>query len=299
MLPYNHQALALHAPALQSTTVRLACAQLGPVLGDLSGNRDRADAAIRRAAAEGARIVVLPELCTSGYAFDDEPAARSCAEPADGPSVERWTALAVAHDLVVVAGLCERHPDGRLRNTAVVVDAGGLRDVYRKTHLWDREPDLFTAGDAPAPVVDTARGRIGLAVCYDSAFPEHMRRLALLGADIVAIPMNSPAPDAPTQPVPIELAIAMAAANANRVWIAQADRTGEERGTRWAEASAIVDPDGSIVAGPIAGAGLVVADVDIARARDKAWGPRNHVLGDRREDLYASSPPSTEEFGTA
>jgi predicted amidohydrolase len=112
--------------------------------------------------------------------------------------------------------------------------------------------------------------------------------------------MNSPAPERPTAPVPIEVAVAMAAANANRVWVVQADRTRTERGVRWAEASLIADPDGSVVAGPVEGEALLVADIAPGRARDKAWGPRNDMLADRRPELYAapSSSPPTRSSGS-
>lgn len=294
-LPYNHQVLA--NPDLASLPpVRVACAQLAPVLGEPTANRAAATAAIDAAADAGARLVVLPELCTTGYVFSGADEARRYAEPADGPSVRGWAAQAAARDLVVVAGFCELDEDGAVRNSAVVIDASGVRAVYRKAHLWDREAEIFVPGDLPGPVVDTALGRIGVAVCYDAAFPEHTRRLGLAGADIVAVPMNSPAPEHPTVPVPIEIAIAMAAANANRVFVVQADRTGDERGVRWAEASVVVDPDGSVIAGPQAGPALLVADIVPARARDKAWGERNDVFRDRRPELYAPpTPPPTEE----
>jgi predicted amidohydrolase len=87
----------------------------------------------------------------------------------------------------------------------------------------------------------------------------------------------------------------MAAANANRVYLVQADRTGTERGVRWAQASLVADPDGSVIAGPADGEALLVAEIFPARARDQAWGPRNDVLADRRPALYAppsSSPPT-------
>jgi predicted amidohydrolase len=234
VLAYNHQPLVADRHAPSSSSVRVACAQLGPRIGDVDGNRARALQAIDGAAARGAQLVVLPELCVSGYCFADAGEARACAEPADGPTVAGWCDAAARHDLVVVGGFCELDPHGDLRNSAVIVDRTGLRALYRKTHLWDREPLIFRRGDEPAPVVDTPAGRIGLAVCYDAAFPEHTRRLALAGAEIVAVPMNSPAPQRPTEPIPIEIALAMAAANANRVHVAQADRTGDERGTRWA-----------------------------------------------------------------
>jgi predicted amidohydrolase len=267
-------------------TVRVAVAQLAPVFGDLHGNRSRALDAIDAAAAEGAGLVVLPELCTSGYAFTDTAEAHALAEPIDGPAVRGWCERARRHGLVIVGGLCERDRSGELRNSAAVVDADGVRAVYRKTHLWDREKLFFVPGSAPPPVVQTRAGRVGVAICYDAVFPEMPRRLALDGAEVLAVPMNSPASGPPAEPVAVEIALVMAAANANRVYVAQADRSGEERGLDWAEASVIVDASGSVIAGPISGAGVLVAACDLARARDKSWGERNDVFGDRRQDIY-------------
>jgi 5-aminopentanamidase len=268
---------------------RIACAQLAPVIGDLEGNRARAAAAVEEAAAQGAALVVLPELCTSGYVFADADEARSLAEPADGPTAAAWHELARRHDLVVVGGLCERDHDGALRNSAIVVDRDGVRAVYRKTHLWDREQLIFVAGDEPPPVVETDAGRIGVAICYDAIFFELLRGLALAGADVIAVPTNSPVLGRVAQPLAMELVVAMAAAHVNRVHVAQADRTGDERGVSWVGASAIVDVSGELLAGPIDGAGLLVAEIDPARARDKRWGERNDVLADRRPELYDHS----------
>jgi predicted amidohydrolase len=115
-----------------------------------------------------------------------------------------------------------------------------------------------------------------------------MRELALAGAEVIAVPMNSPAGDLPLAPVPIELSLAIAAAAVNRVFVVQADRAGRERGVEWAQASAIVDPDGRVLAGPREGAAVLVAEIDLERARDKSLGERNDVLADRRPDLYSA-----------
>jgi len=109
--------------------VRALAAQLSPVLGDTAGNRARSVDALAVAAERGARLVVLPELCTSGYAFADAAEARAAAEPVDGPSVRAWHEAAREHGLVVVAGLCELDADGALRNSAVVVDPTGVLAV--------------------------------------------------------------------------------------------------------------------------------------------------------------------------
>lgn len=255
----------------------------------MQGNRARAAEAVETAARAGAELVVLPELCTTGYAFADESEACELGEPADGPTHEQWRALAADHRVVIVGGFCEIDAEGAPRNSALLVDQDGASRVYRKTHLWDREQLIFVAGTEPPPVIDTTAGRIGIAVCYDAFFPEVMRGLALAGAEVIAVPMNSPVTAPPTEPLAAEVVLALASAQVNRVYVAQADRAGRERGIRWANASAIGDPDGRLLAGPVEGTALLRAHCDLERARDKAVGPRNDVLADRRPHLYATT----------
>ena len=79
----------------------------------------------------------------------------------------------------MIGGFAEAGPDGEHYNSAAVVDADGVVVVYRKTHLWDREKLWFRPGEQLPPVIDTAHGRIGVAICYDLEFPELMRHLAV------------------------------------------------------------------------------------------------------------------------
>lgn len=265
------------------------------MFGDLDGNRALAADAIEVCALSGAGLVVLPELCTTGYAFADESEAKEFSEPADGPTVSQWAELAAEHGVVVIGGFCELDRQGRARNSAAVVNQHGVCCVYRKTHLWDREQLIFLAGSTPPPVVQTTAGRLGVAICYDAFFPEVMRSLALRGADVIAVPMNSPVLDPPTGPLAIEVVLALAAAHVNRVFVAQADRAGRERGIDWAQASVICDPGGHLLAGPLPGPGLLQASCDLSAARDKSLGARNDVLADRRPDLWEtqSTPKET------
>ena len=255
----------------------------------MDGNRARAAEAVESAARVGADLVVLPELCTTGYAFADESEACELGEPADGPTLEHWRALAAAHRLVIVGGFCELDPEGVPRNSALLVDQDGTSRLYRKTHLWDREQLMFVAGVEAPPVVDTTAGRVGIAICYDAFFPEVMRGLALAGADVIAVPMNSPLTGPSTEPLAVEIVLALASANVNRVYVAQADRTGPERGIQWANASAICDPDGRLLAGPVDGPALLSAVCDPEQARAKALGARNDVFADRRPHLYPTT----------
>jgi 5-aminopentanamidase len=274
--------------------VRVACQQLAPVVGDLEGNRRLTREAVREAVAAGARLVVLPELCTSGYVFESSEEARSCAEPADGPSLQSWSEEAARADAVVVGGFCELGTDGRLYNSAAVVDGARVVGVYRKIHLWDREQLFFEPGRECAPVVETRVGRVGVAVCYDLNFPEVARSLALAEADIVTVPTNWPRSPRPDGERPMEVALAMATAHLNHVFLAACDRHGEERGTQWTGGSVICDEWGWILAGPPPsyGPGLILAECDLERAREKAWNERNHVVRDRRPDLYRLGEPA-------
>ena len=276
--------------------IRVACQQLAPVVGELAANRERALAAIDAAADAGAQVVVLPELASSGYVFESAAEARSLAEPADGPTLAGWAARAAARGLVIAGGFAELGADGRLRNSAALVDASGVRAVYRKAHLWDREPDWFAPGDTPPAVVDTPHGRIGLIVCYDLEFPEWTRAAALRGAELLCVPTNWPREPRPGGERPMEVLRTMVAAATNRMAVAACDRCGAERGVEWVAGSAIAGPDGWLLAGPPEAAepALLIADVDLATARDKALGPRNDALADRRADLYgAAASPHT------
>src|SRR3981081_774906 len=133
--------------------VTVACCQLAPRIGEPEANRAAADEAMASAAASGADVVVLPELAISGYVFADQAEARRLAAPLDGATVAAWSELARKQRPGVVGGVCERAgADGSLFNTSVLIDSAGLRAVYRKAHLWDREGEAFAPGSEPPPV---------------------------------------------------------------------------------------------------------------------------------------------------
>ncbi len=275
-------------PQSSPESVRVAACQLSLSIGETARNRAAAREAIGIAAGQGARVVVLPELAHSGYVFSGAAEARSLAEPAGGPTVSEWQRLAARHGLVIVGGFCELGEDGELLNSAAVVDPSGIRAVYRKAHLWDAEQDVFTPGEREPPVVDTAFGRIGVMVCYDAEFPEWVRKPALAGADLLAVPTNWPAEPRPAGERPVVVLNVQTAASANRMFIAAADRCGTERGVAWVGGAVIAGPDGYPLAGPACADRpvVLVADCDLRLARSKANSPRNDVHADRRPALY-------------
>jgi len=272
--------------------VVVAVAQLALTVGDLDANRRAASAAVAAAAAAGARLVVLPELSDTGYVFSGADEARGLASPAaSAPTLREWRSLAGRHDLVIAGGFCELGPDGRLYNSAAIVDASGTRAVYRKAHLWDTEKKIFTPGDDAPPVAELPFGNVGLMICYDLEFPEWVRLAALRGADLIAAPVNWPASASPPPSGERsgEVVAAQAAAWSNGVYIAVADRCQAERGVGWVGGSVIVGHRGYPAAGPLCEdrPAVLTAAVDLRLARDKRNSERNDLFTDRRPELYA------------
>ena len=272
--------------------VVVAVAQLALTVGELDANRQAARAAVAAAAATAARLVVLPELSDTGYVFSGAEEARSLASPAaSNATLREWRSLAARHDLAIAGGFCELGPDGNLYNSAAIVDASGARAVYRKAHLWDAEKKIFTPGNDAPPVVQLPFGNVGLMICYDLEFPEWVRLAALSGADLIAAPVNWPASASPAPPGEraSEVVSAQAAAAANGVFIAVADRCGTERGVDWVGGSVIIRRGGYPVAGPVCDdhTAVLTAAIDLRLARDKRNSELNDLFADRRPDLYA------------
>jgi predicted amidohydrolase len=268
--------------------VTVACCQIAPRVGELAANRGACREAVQRAAAAGARVVVLPELASSGYVFHDLAEARTLAEPLDGPTTTEWADLADRLGITLVGGICERGDDGLLYNTAVVVAGTRLLAAYRKVHLWDAEKLVFTPGSQPPPVVEVDRARLAVMICYDLEFPEWVRLPALGGAQLLCAPTNWPWFPRPEGERPMEVVRAQASAAVNRIFIAACDRAGRERGVDWVGGSVIIDPDGWPLAGPVPGdeERILVAVCDLGAANDKRTSERNDVMADRRPQLY-------------
>jgi predicted amidohydrolase len=268
--------------------VTVACVQLAPVMGDAARSAANIGAAVRRAAAGGATVVVLPELANTGYMFTGIDELTAAAEPLDGPYLTQLAELASTLDLVIVSGLAELGESGDIHNSAVLVDGDGLRASYRKAHLWNTEKTSgFTPGIDDPPVVDTAAGRIGIMVCYDLEFPEWVRRVALDGAELLSAPVNWPLYPRPEGERPGEIIRVQADAAVNRMFIAVADRVGRERGQDWLGGTVIVDADGYPVSRIRLGEEhIATATIELAEARDKSISPLNDVHADRRPELY-------------
>ncbi|WP_134169155.1 nitrilase family protein [Paraburkholderia caballeronis] len=261
-----------------------------PRIGDRRANVAHSLERIEKAAQHGASLLVLPELSNTGYAFASRPEAFELAESlADGETVRAWCAAAQRLGVHIVAGIAERDGE-RLYNSAVFVGPTGVIGSYRKLHLWNDEKRFFEPGDRGLPVFDTGFGRIAIAICYDGWFPEVYRLASAQRADIVCMPTNwVPMPGQRADQPAIATVLAMAAAHSNGLMIACADRIGTERGQPFIGQSVIVGGNGMPLAGPAScdSEAILYAPIDLARIRaGRALGPLNHVLDDRRTDLY-------------
>ena len=270
--------------------VGVACVQMNPEVGDKARNVARSVELIERAHGQGAGLIVLPELCNSGYVFESREEAFALSETlADGDTIRVWTTLAARLGVTLIDGYAER--DGAaLYNAAAVIGPHGVLGGYRKTHLWGDEHLYFEPGNLGMPVFHTPFGRVAAAICYDIWFPEVFRMAATSGADILCVPTNwVPMPAQPAQLPAMANVLAMGGAHSNGLFVAAADRVGVERGQPFLGRSLIVDSQGWPVAGPASATDeeILVATVNLADARrHRQLNGFNHVLRDRRPEVY-------------
>jgi len=150
--------------ACDEAAVKIASIQMKPVVGKKEQNVRRTLELVDQAAAEGARLIVLPELCNSGYVFESREEAFALAEEVpQGPTCKAWMDIA-RHGLHLVAGVSER--DGQaLYNAAVLIGPSGYVGTFRKVHLWAAENLFFEPGNLGFLVFKTPLGRIGVFIC--------------------------------------------------------------------------------------------------------------------------------------
>ncbi len=168
--------------------VTLGLIQLEPKLGDTAYNCQHSIELIRKAAAKGAQICVLPETAITGYDLTiyDQQAFYDMAETLDGPTVTALRATAKELGVYIVAGMALRTPEAPVMENAMVFiqDDGELGETYFKNHLFGPEQQYFIKHNR-FPVYDTKYGKIGLMCCYDANFPEPGRLLTLKGAELI------------------------------------------------------------------------------------------------------------------
>ena len=260
---------------------------------DLEEDFTIAERLIKEVRKQDVRLLALPEACLGGYLLSlDDDAELDEGPPAlalDGPEIRRLAAL--AGEVTVVAGYCEVDTGGNRYNSVVCVSGDGVLGNHRKVHQPLSEDESYASGDR-FHAFDTPVGRIGMMICYDKAFPESARALALDGAEIgVCV---SAWPGARTHAVAdleqdrwkrrFDLFDRARALENQIVWLS-ANQAGTFGSLRFVGSAKVVDPGGEILADTGVAAGIAVAELDVAQALETARRSMGH-LRDRRPETY-------------
>jgi N-carbamoylputrescine amidase len=278
------------------TELSVAALQMAMV-GDIDVNIATAERLVREAAAQGARIILIPELFEGPYFCKDQlPENLDRARPLVGhPTIEQFAAIAKELDVVLPLSVYERAGQV-LFNTVVIVDGDGTTlGYYRKSHIPDgpgyTEKYYFSPGDTGFKVWKTRHGTIGVGICWDQWFPESARSMALLGAEVLLYPtaIGSEPRDPDWDSSGHWQRVMQGHAGANLMPLVAANRIGHEIGITgditFYGSSFIADGTGAMVAE--AGRdeeAVIVANFDVGRLRNQraAWG----LFRDRRPELY-------------
>ncbi|UCE28267.1 MAG: acyltransferase [Candidatus Coatesbacteria bacterium] len=264
--------------------MRLGIVQFDPEFGKVEKNLR---VALGLAGAVEADVYILPELFSTGYQFKDRPEAASYAEELPGgPTTDALESFCRGRGCYVAGGLAEKSSDN-LYNSAVLVGPDGFVALYRKTHLFDREKEIYDVNDEDMfRVYDIGFARVGMMICFDWIYPETTRILAVRGAQIVLHMANLV--------LPYCQAAAVTRAVENRVFVAVANRTGTEdrvpdETLEFTGASVIVSPKGEyLLQAGETDEGCWTVSIDPTDADDKMATPRNHLIDDRRTELYGA-----------
>jgi predicted amidohydrolase len=281
--------------------LKVAAVQLNST-ADTTANMAAADRLTRAAAADGARLIVLPEKWTVLGRDED---LRAGAQTLEGPAISWARELARELQIDLIAGSIVERREGSplLANTSVHVDTHGeLRAVYRKLHMFDvevegrayRESAVTEPGTEIVPSTTADGVELGLAICYDLRFPELFGALARRGARVIVLPS---AFTLPTTRDHWEILV-RARAIENEAFVIAANQVGEHPGGhRSGGHSLIVDPWGVVLACAADGEGWIAAELDLDRQQEiRTQLP---VLAHRRADVYGRSDASAGSEGIA
>ncbi len=261
--------------------MRVGYYQFRPLFSKVKKNTNKIIKALRKVEAD---LIVLPELAFTGYYFKNRAETMSLAEiPGSSSTVNALVALCKDRNFHLVTGFAEKQKD-KCFNSSLLIGPKGVEQVYRKLHLFNEEKNCFDEGDTPLQVNSVQDAKIGMMVCFDWAFPEVTRVLALEGVDIICHPSN------------LVLSYCQEAMLTrcleNKIYAITANRFGYDKrpfgSMKFTGKSQIVAPGGTLIhRGYAQREELYIMDIDPALARDKSITPLNEVLADRRPQYYS------------
>jgi len=235
-----------------------------------------------KAAKKGAKLIVTPEMGTTGYCFLNREEISSLVESIPGTTTKKFQAIAKKFNCFIVVGLPEIDDETQLYyNSAVLIGPDGLIGKHRKSHGYIAEPKWSAPGQDHL-VFDTEIGKIGILICMDIHFIETARLVALQDADIIIHISNwlgerTPAP------------YWISRAFENGCYLIESNRWGLERTVQFSGGSCIINPNGSIASVIDKGDGIAYANIDLSWSR-KRQVLDEKVFDDRRPEMYLNLP---------
>jgi len=244
--------------------------------GDIAANLAYVREALARVAAQGAQLALLPEMWSTGFAYRN---LSELAQQTDAVVAELQQ-LSARHQLVIVGSQPEPAGDGRVYNTAHVIDNGRLVTSYRKLHLFSLlgEDKAFKGGDGWC-LAETSLGKIGVIICYDLRFPELSRRLALEGARVICVPAQWPKPRQEHWRT-----LLRARAIENQLYVVSCNACGLIGKLDFFGMSMIIDPKGEVLADGGELPGEIVAPLSWETM--DTWRAQIPCFNDRRPEVY-------------
>lgn len=258
--------------------LKLALYQGPGLVNDPAGSLALLAEKARTARAEGADVLVLPEMFLSGYNIGPVNARKHALTAAGLAPAQH---IAAARNIALVFGYPEL-VGNEVANAAVLIGPDGeILLNYRKSHLFgDLDRAMFKAVGDEFAVAELGGFKIGLLICYDIEFPEPARALALAGADIILIPT------AQMQPYEqVARHVLPARAYENQIYTAYANHAGDDDGLAYVGLSSICGPDGTVLA--MAGRGEDMLFATASTAHLAAVRRADPFFTDRRPALYA------------
>ncbi|NHK32127.1 MAG: acyltransferase [Asgard group archaeon] len=263
--------------------MKIGFIQFSPIFGEKEKNISKSVELITKGA--DADLLVLPELCNTGYLFIDKSELKRLGEEVqNGLTIKAWRKIAEETDTYLVAGFCEKK-NNAFYNSAVLIAPDGYMDTYQKIHLFNTEKNFFQAGNGPLKVYDIGKAKIGIIVCFDWIFPEITRILALNGAEIICHPANLV--------LPFAQKTMLARSIENRVFTITSNRIGQDNrpnnSLTFTGLSQITSPKmEQLLSASKDKEEIGIIEIDPSLAQNKMVTSNNHIFQDRRIDLYQS-----------
>jgi predicted amidohydrolase len=258
-------------------TYKVAAVQFEPDLGNVKENRLRIAELAVKAAHKGAKLIVFPEMATSGYVWESRKEIAPFVETIPGETTTLLHEICQKYECFIVVGLPEvDRENGSFYNSAVLLGPTGIIGSYRKTHLFSADPKWAREGKEEIPVFNTSIGKIAMLICMDAMYFEPSRIVALKGADIITFPTNwvgNGGNKPPSKTWRLR-------AKENEVYWIAANRFGTERGAHFTGGSAIIGPSGEIMDCLVSGEGIVFGEIHLKISRI------NNLLNYRKPHAY-------------